>query len=591
MALGPHRDRFVIINEMSTTHFRRTANRAPLGELTPDTLLDPEDIENQPPDWHEQQQMSSYPHPSQVQTPFQDMTEVNTLGGRKRAWERCENRVRELIHRYNESKPSRQFHRLSRKVEERLFGRSQRSVTDGTSQSTYAQQIVKDGWIDQGIWRDEWIDSIPSEGVFSGWKHEDEAYGLEDGPLGDSSIYRTIGSVPPLSHPQGAASRKETSQRKLRNDASRPLNMFIAEVAFESDMTRDPSPDTIWTPIASISDGLNTKSYYEVKKQWQTIGLWNDRWGVLPGTSWYHETSQGDRLRQDLCPCPYVNDKLLESDIADALPLEAHFHTQDQHESEPGSLGAFLDPSLRRIRSLTPSTIVDESQPAFTSVRETLEAQYPYSPPAWRKAALGHPSIPPFHHGSPAGPFAAPRHLPTIKQEPRSTTSPSPPFRVLSMTPEPRPTGPNAPERWVKWEEDVEKLPGSPTPVRPRASSPRQPNRYIRALIEDDSDAENKIPSGKGKGKERVLPLKVYNDNPPPPPQLATSRKKISPDHVTAPLRRSSRLKRKATEDGDENVQTRAKRSREEPTVESTRIKSKRRRKAVEVLLTSPIIR
>jgi hypothetical protein len=53
----------------------------------------------------------------------------------------------------------------------------------------------------------------------------------------------------------------------------------------------------------SIAD-INTRAYENVKNTWTKRGIWNRRWGILPGMSWKHEEPLEEETTNGPIPIP-----------------------------------------------------------------------------------------------------------------------------------------------------------------------------------------------------------------------------------------------------------------------------------------------
>ncbi|KAG5977505.1 hypothetical protein E4U55_006748 [Claviceps digitariae] len=98
----------------------------------------------------------------------------------------------------------------------------------GRGLDSYARDVVKKRWIEQGIWNDSWKDECLGR-----WKHEE-----------------SFNSSP----------RRECGKR----------------------LTGEQS-------ALEIATDINTTAYQSVKDNWSARGLWNKKWGLLPGMTWKHE--------------------------------------------------------------------------------------------------------------------------------------------------------------------------------------------------------------------------------------------------------------------------------------------------------------
>lgn len=53
-------------------------------------------------------------------------------------------------------------------------------------------------------------------------------------------------------------------------------------------------------PVMSTPHDINTTAYERLKSAWTKRGIWNNKWGVLPGMSWKHEEPFEEMLRERL---------------------------------------------------------------------------------------------------------------------------------------------------------------------------------------------------------------------------------------------------------------------------------------------------
>lgn len=75
--------------------------------------------------------------------------------------------------------------------------------------------------------------------------------------------------------------------------------------------------------LGIIAFDINTKAYENVKNTWEKRGIWNVRWGILPGTSWKHEQPLEDLLKDP----PNEADPVENGDHGEAeLPFEHTDH-------------------------------------------------------------------------------------------------------------------------------------------------------------------------------------------------------------------------------------------------------------------------
>lgn len=131
--------------------------------------------------------------------------------------------------------------------------------------------------------------------------------------------------------PRGASSNKDhlennqkergdlayrQAQHKKAREASRPFHQFNYELLRERDrLLRDSNIDPEFAP-----PDINTQAYHRVKDEWIERGVWNERWGDLPGNCWLHEKevdsdSEDEDVKSEVgtlaqwSPRPTINDE------------------------------------------------------------------------------------------------------------------------------------------------------------------------------------------------------------------------------------------------------------------------------------------
>ena len=156
--------------------------------------------------------------------------------------------------------------------------------------STLAAHTIRQRWIAQNIWRDEWDTTIPGILPQPGgrWKHED--------PLDAGTVL-------------GAAQEQE-------REASRPWRQFFHQVSAELSHILAATPASDTTPR-----NVTTQAYEAVKTKWALRGIWDNGWGHLPGMTWKHEHPLEELL---------VSDPILTA--ADWAEQRAERERQERHE-------------------------------------------------------------------------------------------------------------------------------------------------------------------------------------------------------------------------------------------------------------------
>jgi hypothetical protein len=133
---------------------------------------------------------------------------------------------------------------------------------------------VKNRWIEQEIWDDEWNE----HGVGGRWKHEK----LPEPPREPSPVFSWF-EVPRVSVPDQlrVVSEEQMIAHERETAASRPYHQFRYQVLKEREWIEDE-------PISDTID-IDAKAYEDVKARWIEQKIWDSRWGDMPGMTLIHE--------------------------------------------------------------------------------------------------------------------------------------------------------------------------------------------------------------------------------------------------------------------------------------------------------------
>ncbi|KAI4148039.1 MAG: hypothetical protein LQ340_005266 [Diploschistes diacapsis] len=258
--------------------------------------------------------------------------------------QRREERKWRLIGEHRASFPSNQFEAQINDERERIIeagGLRIRCVPVGIEFYQLAEESIRKRWIEQGIWSKNWN----TEGSFGSgrprglWKHE-EPQELES----ESETDLEVEGKPPFSflhskakakprRPKKTSELQRIAERRLlqerEREASRPFHQFVYQVSKEREWIQevinapksfvigssDLNVQTVIRALAktgwsynesttqtSIPDppDINTMAYEMVKDSWKKKGVWNEKWGVLPGMSWKHEKPLKEMLREEM---------------------------------------------------------------------------------------------------------------------------------------------------------------------------------------------------------------------------------------------------------------------------------------------------
>ncbi|KAI0147775.1 hypothetical protein GGR57DRAFT_505380 [Xylariaceae sp. FL1272] len=145
-----------------------------------------------------------------------------------------------------------------------------------------AAQKIKTQWLEQGIWKASWDDREEGPHPLDVWKHE-QTFRNRDESHNEDDNNEWLTDPEALSQRSDAAKAEEELARD--REASRPVHQFIYQVSQERRRLDARHGDYCWQQFPDI----NTQAYDIVKASWMARGIWDDKWGVLPGMIWKHE--------------------------------------------------------------------------------------------------------------------------------------------------------------------------------------------------------------------------------------------------------------------------------------------------------------
>lgn len=217
-----------------------------------------------------------------------------------------------LEQEYCSSYPYDQFKAHTREEREQIregLKNGTRRVPIGIDFVTLSKEIVKKRWIEQGIWNEDWSDAHPWR-----WRHEEplkpgsesrseseaEAEAKASNPF---SIFSTKSAEREERRPRTNQETRRTEERRAvrehEREASRPLHQFVYQILKEGERIRDESSSGNGAVVPDPAD-INTRTYNTVKSTWIKRGIWNRKWGILPGMSWKHEQPLKDMLDEEM---------------------------------------------------------------------------------------------------------------------------------------------------------------------------------------------------------------------------------------------------------------------------------------------------
>ncbi len=207
----------------------------------------------------------------------------------------CQERKMQLAGEREASKPHKQFSAQVEEERRRIWNADPRTtwIKINPGDSTFkkeACETVKKRWVEQGIWNNKW-----NQFAYGRWKHE-EPLELES----DLETNSKAGPFPPpfsfipkpqpkLRRPKGDDEKRRIAEQRVVQDrereASRPYHQFVYQILKERERIQEGSAIGEGADAADI----NTRAYENVRNTWNRRGIWNGRWGILPGMSWKHE--------------------------------------------------------------------------------------------------------------------------------------------------------------------------------------------------------------------------------------------------------------------------------------------------------------
>ena len=244
-----------------------------------------------------------------------------------------------------------------------------------------ARETVKKRWVEQGIWNEKWKEMNPwNDDTPSGpWKHEKP---LELEFETENISTRTIleGAERMLSPPpKSDVELRLIAQRRLvrerEREASRPFHQFLYQVSKQRErLQSEPAGPEGALPL-NLAD-INSKAYENVKSIWTERGIWNKKWGILPGMSWKHEQPLEEALAEEMgADYPRLQSlrKRNDNEVTE---------TRDPPENILGSLPRAQPPSQPPCQSPCQSPAGSSAEPSARPLFQPPPPQLPVQPSA-----------------------------------------------------------------------------------------------------------------------------------------------------------------------------------------------------------------
>ena len=227
--------------------------------------------------------------------------------------QRREQRRWQLINERRTSLPEKQFAAQVNEERERIWRADPRTswmsirIGDRVYERN-ARETVKKHWIEQGIWNSKWNEM--ADGL---WKHE-EPLELESESETDTeaeSLPRPLSIFGiPQKQPQPKPRQPKSDNKKRRieerrvvrereREASCPYHQFVYQISKERERIQESA-----NREGADATNINARAYENVKNTWTKRGIWNGRWGILPGMSWKHEEPLDEGTADGPAPVP-----------------------------------------------------------------------------------------------------------------------------------------------------------------------------------------------------------------------------------------------------------------------------------------------
>ena len=249
-----------------------------------------------------------------------------------------------------------------------------------------AMENVKKCWVEQGIWNERWKEMNQREqDIPCGlWKHEEPLEIESESEGNDPPSPPKTGEEKPR-RPKSAEELRLIQARRVRRErereASRPFYQFIYQVSQQRERIQGESGSEEATATSSkVSPEINTRAYEVVKKIWMDRGIWNRKWGVMPGMSWKHEQPIDEMLAEEMGLDPALQER----------PLAEENNNPRLKESTPNPADA--GSGERAFEAVSPSGF-SRSPVSFRSykIHSSSPISNPPSPPTRRRQCTRSP--------------------------------------------------------------------------------------------------------------------------------------------------------------------------------------------------------
>ncbi|KAF7857999.1 hypothetical protein EAF04_009355 [Stromatinia cepivora] len=205
-----------------------------------------------------------------------------------------------------------------------------------------AREIVTKCWVEQGIWSSKW-----NKFAFGRWKHEEplesESQTESEAEPSKPPLFPNPQQKPKL--PKIHRTKQQIAEQRViqkrQREASRPYYQFVYQISKMREKIQQ-TENKEGTNVTDITD-INTRAYENVKNTWTSRGIWNKRWGVLPGMSWKHEEPLEKESPEDSAPVPANSHGKRPDEVGEASAIRIFkpiFPPQPNHHEVASALNS-----------------------------------------------------------------------------------------------------------------------------------------------------------------------------------------------------------------------------------------------------------
>lgn len=179
---------------------------------------------------------------------------------------------------------------------------------------SFPRRIIQDRWVKQGIWDPKWNGLLHGNDVdASHWKHEEPVHyesesevdtDAERNPRLFSFARNKSGTSRPMrlkKQPELQRIRERRAALDRDREPSRPFNQFIYQITKERERIQREFPNT-----KAEDPYIHTSAYTIVNGRWRMRGIWDEKWGVIPGMTWKHERPEEQPRQNGMFVTPYA---------------------------------------------------------------------------------------------------------------------------------------------------------------------------------------------------------------------------------------------------------------------------------------------